>query len=119
MHGLNHYSERKDVAPALQFLLWLDNQEHDLNLFVVAVNWLVSRLNYSFTCRLAEECNATFMCSCLHPAPTVGSRRWDLTSALMQPLEKIDFTYGLNDTEALCSTAAEVKKKKDHRRHRQ
>lgn len=36
----------------------LDNQEHGLDVFVVAVNWLVSRLNYSCTCRLAEEWNA-------------------------------------------------------------
>lgn len=29
----------------------LFGQEHGLNVFVVAVNWLVTKLNYSFTCR--------------------------------------------------------------------
>lgn len=50
--------KRKGVSGALLPFSGLDNQEHGLDVFVVAVNWLVSRLNYSCTCRLAEECSA-------------------------------------------------------------
>lgn len=60
-------------------------------MFVVAVNWLVSRLNSSFTCRLAEEHNVL-----------VSNRRkllMLLSSAEMHPLEKGDFSYRLNDIE--------------------
>lgn len=99
---------------SLQFLVLLNNQEHGLNVFVIAVHLPVCRLNYNFASCLPTECNATSMSPFEHPASTAESCIFDWSNSKIQLLEKVDFCYRLNDTKPLCG----VVEVKDHKVHR-